>query len=166
MSNNLPDFVSVYNRFRNEGQFSNGDRAEIRKATVPSDLGILPSFYKLLGNRLNEGEKQWQRVVFFLVKGLTHKEKGPSLGTALKTSDKKVREQRIFQVIRSESPNDLIQLRRLVIHTEPSLDFHKFAKQVWYWSEFSKKQLLKDFLMTENKDQNNQKPNQKGENNE
>ena len=174
--NNLHDFISVYNRFYNKDQFSNGDRAEIRRAIEPSDLETLPAFYKLLGNKLNKNnEKQWQRVVFFLVKNLKHSESGEeqsgenapeensmnrnkvenpknqapqkylSVGAALKQFG--IKEARIFQVKRSESPNDLIQLRRLVIQAKPEIDFKKFAEQLWYWNENSKKQILKDFFM-------------------
>ena len=172
MTNDRPDFVKIYKAFYDETRLSNGDRAEIKKAANPSDLETLPAFYKLLGNRLNQTtEKQWQRVVFFLVKGLKHKASGSSLGKVLKNSDK-IREQRIFQVIRSQSPNDLIQLRRLVIHVQPTIDFQTFAKQIWFWGKNSKKRLLKDFLLEEesNKkpyEQNkNKQTKRKGENNE
>ena len=148
--NNLPDFISVYNRFHNKDQFSNGDRAEIRRTIEPSDLETLPAFYKLLGNKLNKhNEKQWQRVIFFLVKSLEHSDNGSSLGKALKNSNK-IKESRIFQVIRSEAPNSLIQLRRLIIHAQPIVNFKNFARQIWYWNKNSKKQLLKDFLIDSN----------------
>lgn len=176
--NNSPDFVSVYNKFHNKDHFSNGDRAEIRRAIEPSDLETLPAFYKLLGNKLNKNnEKQWQRVVFFLVKNLKHSESGKeqsgknvqeknninrnkvehfkkqtpqkylSMGAALRQFG--IKEARIFQVKRSESPNDLIQLRRLVIQAKPKVDFRKFAERLWYWGENSKKQILKDYFIAE-----------------
>ncbi len=154
------DFMEIYNKFHNK--LSNGDRAEIRKIAKPDDLETLPAFYKLLGNRLNEqNEKQWKRVVFFLgVKDLKHKENGLSLGQAFQQAE--VSEKRMFQVIRSESPNDLIQLRRLVVHTKPTVDFQKMANTLWYWGKHSKKQILKDFY----KDFNNKEDNKKEKENE
>ena len=138
------DFIEIYNKFHSKDKLSNGDRAEIRRITKPSGLETLPAFYKLLGKRIYEGEQQWQRVVFFLVKELKHnKDNSLSLGQALKKSD--VNEKRMFQMIRSEAPNDLIQLRRLVVYTKPTVDFQKVANALWYWGKNSKKQILKDF---------------------
>lgn len=137
------NFLEIYNKFKDK--LSNGDRAEIKRATEPSDLETLPAFYKLLGNRLNEQhEKQWQRVIFFLgAKDLKHEKDGLLLGQVFKQAN--VNEKRMFQVIRSESPNDLIQLRRLVIYIKPTLDFQKMANALWYWNPDNKKRILKDF---------------------
>lgn len=155
------NFLEIYKKFRDKkDKFSNGDRAEIRRVTKPSDLETLPAFYKLLKEKLYEGEKQWQRVVFFLVKGLEHKDNGFSLGQALKQAE--VSEKRMFQVIRSESPNDLIQLRRLVIYTKPTVNFQKMGESLWFWGENSKKQILKDFY----KDFKNKEDNKEEKENE
>ena len=153
MSQSLPDFLEVYKKFHDEQKFSNGDRAEIRRAMSPDDLEALPAFYKLLGSRLHQGsEKQWRRLVFFLIKELKG-EGSDSLGRALARflKNNPSVEKRMFQIVRSNSPNDLIQLRRLIKHLQPSFDFQKFAKLTWYWGDRSKKQLLKDFLMADNK---------------
>ena len=93
------DFIEVYNKFHNKDKLSNGDRAEISRVAEPYDLEMLPAFYKLLGNRLNEqNKKQWQMVVFFLgVKNLNHKDSGLLLGQAFQQAE--VSEKRMFQVI-------------------------------------------------------------------
>ena len=67
-----------------------------------------------------------------------------SIGEAL--ANYKISEKRVFQVIRSESPNDLIQLRRLVIQAQPTVNFQGFAKQLWYWGKKSKKRFITRFF--------------------
>ena len=156
------NFIEIYRKFHDKDKLSNGDRAEIRRVTGPSDLETQPAFYKLLKEKLYEGERQWQRVVFFLVKGLEHKENSLSLGQAFKEA--KINEKRIFQVIRSKTPNDLIQLRRLILYTKPKVDFQKLGRQLWYWGTNSKKQLLKDFYKDiKNKEKENNQEEKKNE---
>ena len=71
--------------------------------------------------------------VFLGVKNLNHKDSGLLLGQAFQQAN--VSEKRMFQVIRSKSPNDLIQLRRLVIYTKPTVNFQKMANALWYWGK-------------------------------
>ena len=141
-------FLKIYEKFNDKTKVSNGDRAEVRRVEGPSDLETAPSFYKLTSGYLQNGNmRQWQRVVFFLIKNLDHNDDGDSLGSALQKTGKNI-EKRLFQVVRSETPNDLIQLRRIIVYTEPTLDFGKFAEQLYYWNEKKKKRIIADFYLS------------------
>ena len=41
----------------------------------------------------------------------------------------------------------LIQLRRLVMHTEPVGDWSDFGRTLWYWNDRAKRQLVEDFYL-------------------
>ncbi len=145
---------------------SNGDKATIRRCVEPDDLLITPSFLRLIRETLaNFKDPELVNVrtffsdlsrsarVVYLLPFIDHRPQGNSLGAAF--SKQKISERRLFIVMRSEYPQDLIQLRRLCqqIKDEP-LDALKLSKQVFNWgkeknhSEFSKRQLLKDFYLS------------------
>lgn len=137
----LPDFVELVKRYN---KLTNGQRAELRRVAEPADMALLPSFYHLISN-MGQANDMWSRIAYFLPY-VEHKDKGPSLGQVLRR--KAISEKRLFQVVRSQSPNDLISLRRLVQQAKPSLDWNKFGKSIFFWSDISKKQLLKDYFLT------------------
>ncbi|SFF01817.1 CRISPR system Cascade subunit CasB [Nitrosomonas sp. Nm166] len=79
---------------------------------------------------------------------IRHQDNGDSLGKALAKAD--INEKRLFMVIRSQEPNDLIQLRRLLKQAEPQLDWLSTAKTLYYWNDLAKRQLLEDFFFYQN----------------
>ena len=150
----IPDFMDLYQAWQ---RLSNGPKAELRRCGTLDGLLEVPAFYRLLGGR---GEKEWQkkayqRIIFCLscIKG--HTEQPVTLGAALARSRKGLRpmvsESRMIQVVRSGPPNDMIQLRRIIKHTEPVVNWPSMAKQLWYWdySERSKRDLLEDFFINQ-----------------
>lgn len=131
------DFREIAGRFEKMGT---GPKAELRRCSRPEDVAMVPAFYRLLpGIKTNQ---QWQRLVYFLP---FVKPGGGSLGAEL--SKAKISERRLFQVLRSQSPNDLIQLRRLVQQAEPQLDWQQFGETLFFWSEEKKRRILEDFFM-------------------
>jgi len=134
----IMDFVALVQHY---AQLGNGSKAELRRVAKPDDLVLIPAFYHLLpGIRT---DKRWQRVVFFLPY-ITHAENGATLGKQLAG---KVSEERLFQVLRSTSPNDLIQLRRLVKQVDPVLDWQKLGAMLFYWNERAKRRLIEDYFL-------------------
>lgn len=133
----LPDFVTLKARYEELGA---GPRAELRRVARPDDLALIPAFYRLLPGIKTDA--RWQRIVFFLPFA-AHVGQGDSLGRALAG---KVKEERLFQVLRSNPPNDLIQLRRLVQQAEPRVDWRKMGKTLWFWGEISKRRLVEDYF--------------------
>jgi CRISPR system Cascade subunit CasB len=73
-----------------------------------------------------------------------------SLGKAL-AKGKGVGEKRLFQVLRSTPPNDMIQLRRILKMVEPTANWPKAAETVWYWNERSKRDLLEQYFLNQPK---------------
>jgi CRISPR system Cascade subunit CasB len=143
----LPDFVELVNRYK---KLTNGQRAELRRVAEPAGMELLPSFYHLIGN-MGQANERWYRLAFFLPY-VQHKDNGPSLGQVFKRGA--VSEKRLFQVVRSQSPNDLITLRRLAQQTKPVVDWSRFGKSLFFWtdSNISKKQLIQDYFVSDGKE--------------
>ncbi|MGH8578630.1 MAG: type I-E CRISPR-associated protein Cse2/CasB [Gammaproteobacteria bacterium] len=135
----LPDFVAIAKRFEN---LTPGQKAELKRVAAPEDVAGIPAFYRLFpGDR----PAPWcQRMAFVLPWAPKHVPGAQSLGRQLA---KDVSEMRIYQVVRASSPNDFIQLRRLVQHIEPRLDWAKFGKTLYYWGDNAKRRLLEDFFI-------------------
>lgn len=141
-ANKIPDFLALYHRY---DDLKPGPKAELKRVMNPGDLIEVPAFYRVL-----QGEKaslRMQRLLFCLPhikdpKGID------SLGKALAKAD--INEKRLFMVIRSQEPNDLIQLRRLLKQANPTLDWQAMAKILYYWNDQAKRQLLEDFFFYQN----------------
>lgn len=83
--------------------------------------------------------------VGFLLPHAQHAANAKPLGAQLVAA--RIAEARVLQVARSRAPLDLIQLRRLLIHIDPAVDWQAFGKTVWYWSDISKRQLVEDYYL-------------------
>lgn len=132
------DFVSVAQRY---AELSKAQQAELRRIRSPDDLLLEPAFYRLLVGV--KPDKRWQRIVY-LLPWVKHAAGSTSLGKQLAGV---VNERRLFQVIRSDEPNDLIQLRRLVQQIEPVVDWQEFGKFLYFWGDQSKRQLLENYFI-------------------
>lgn len=139
-----PGFVALYDHFDSLKKRISGLEAEIKKAPTPEALTEVPSFYRLMvGTGTHAG---WQRVAFFLPY-VKHKEGADSIGKQLAKGG--VSEMRLFQIIRSDSPNDIVQLRRLVQQIKPTVDWQYFGKTLYYWDydDRNKRRLLEDYFL-------------------
>lgn len=139
---NGPDFLGLYERYQ---KLKTGPQAELKRVAQPEDLLEMPAFYRLLHD--TSAGKGMQRLVYCLPL-ITHQEGGDSLGRALAKAE--INEKRLFMVIRSEEPNDFIQLRRLLKQINPKLDWLSTAKTLYYWNDRLKRQLLEDFFFYQN----------------
>ncbi len=113
-------------------ELDNGACAQLRRVTEPGELKDIPAFYYLvrdLGWHAPKNQLPLLRMVFCLSAGkevIEHTEpdeknpKGISLGKALADSER-ISERRLYQMLRADWPNDMVQLRRLLIHAEPKL---------------------------------------------
>lgn len=142
------DFVKLYEHFKSLKERTSGLEAEIKRVASPAALVEIPSFYRLMAG--TGSHKGWQRVVFFLPY-VKHKEGADSIGKQLATGG--VNEMRLFQIIRSDSPNDIIQLRRLVQQVKPTVDWQYFGKTLYFWnySDRNKRRLLEDYFLSAKK---------------
>lgn len=133
------DFREIAGRFDKMGT---GPRAELRRCASPEDVAMVPSFYRLFPGI--KTDISWQRVAYFLPY-VKQSQGTASLGEQL--AKEKISEKRLFQVVRSHSPNDLIQLRRLLQQVEPQMDWQEFGETLFFWNEEKKRSLLEDFFM-------------------
>lgn len=140
--NHWPDFMALYERYQT---LKPGPQAELKRVVQPDDLLEIPAFYRLLQDR--KASKNMQRLVYCLPL-IKHQENGDSLGKALAKTN--INEKRLFMVIRSQEPNDLIQLRRLLKQVDLKLDWLSAAKTLYFWNERAKRQLLEDFFFYQN----------------
>ena len=140
----MKKFIELHHRFWKI--LDNGQRAQIRRVSKPEELECLPAFYHLIEYNDPEEIRQLARIAFLLPFAEGHSENVKSLGGQLKV--KKISENRIFQIVRSSSPNDLIQLRRVVQQAKlNNINWGVFGKSLFYWGEQSKKQFVKDFFI-------------------
>lgn len=141
MTAELPDFVALKNRYDDE-KFPTGARAELRRVADPDEVALTPALYRLFpGERPNERHFR----LAFLLPCCKHAAKSKSLGAQL--AEAKIAEARVLQVARAQAPLDMVQLRRLLMHIEPSVDWSEFGRMIWYWNTRAKRQLVEDFYI-------------------
>ena len=137
-----PDFLALYQRYQD---LKPGPQAELKRVMNPDDLAEIPAFYRILQD--NKDYQKMQRLIYCLPL-VKHQDQGDSLGRALAKAN--INEKRLFMVIRSLEPNDLIQLRRLLKQADkPTVDWLKMANALWWWdhpSQQSKRKILEDFF--------------------
>lgn len=156
-----PDFRNLVKTYKS---LTNGQRAEIRRAVEPEDLLNIPGFYHFIKKAGLKPNAQGCRLAWFLP-FVDHQENAGPLGRVI--ANKKVNERRLFQVVRSEYPNDLIQLQRILRQIKPGLNWEEFGSLLYYWgqtkegSKKSKQRLMKDYYLN---NEHNQE--QKGESHE
>jgi CRISPR-associated protein, Cse2 family len=141
----LPDFVGLKDHY--EHRLTNGQRAELRKVSKPDMYNMVPSFYRLVRDFLSPEErpdKKWRRLVY-LLPYINHADEAASLGTTLLNEG--IQEMRIFQMIRSSEPNDLIHLRRILQQVHPSVDWREFGRSIYLWGSWAKQKILEDYYL-------------------
>lgn len=137
-----PDFLAIFEQYE---ALKPGPKAELRRAVKPGDLLEVAAFYRLLQG--HKASVSMQRLVYCLPV-IRHVAEGAGLGQALAKAN--ISEKRLFMVLRSEAPNDFIQLRRLLKMVEPVVDWLKVAPVLYYWGEKNKRKLLEDFFYHQN----------------
>jgi len=143
----LPDFTALYSTWDN---LKPGPKAELRRVATPDELMDLPVFYRLVSpwgwvSGMKPWDKaRWARLVFLMDHITVAGENG--LGKSLAITSK-VNEKRLFQIVRADSPNDIVQLRRVLKQAKPKVNWEKMAEQIWYWSPGNKRNLLEDFVL-------------------
>lgn len=139
-------FMGLYQAWE---RLAPGPKAELRRVERPGDLLEVPAFYRLFSGRgTTEWEKNAYQRLIFCLPCLKHTGENISLGKAL-AKGKRVGEKRLFQIVRSREPNDMIQLRRILRMAEPHVNWELVAKQLWYWNERSKRDLLEDYFLNQ-----------------
>ncbi|WP_075182184.1 type I-E CRISPR-associated protein Cse2/CasB [Pantoea sp. 1.19] len=141
------DATALYHAWE---QLDNGSRARLRRTATPDELLDIPAFYALVSPfGWPEQRHALLRIVFCLACGkiTPAADTSLSLGKVLAKGEK-VSAQRIYQLLRMASPQDMIQLRRLLIHAEPTLHWPSLAKQLHWWGKSDRRALLEDFVLS------------------
>lgn len=140
MTVELPHFAALRVRY---DELPSGARAELRRVAVPDDLSLTTALYRLF-----PGERPDDRHLrlAYLLPWCRHAANAKPLGVQL--AGAKVAEARILQTARAHAPLDTVQLRRLIMHTEPVVDWADFGRMVWFWKSKDKRQLVEDFYLT------------------
>jgi CRISPR system Cascade subunit CasB len=139
----LPDFAEVRKRYE---RFSRGEQVQLGKRIgTPEDLVMIPAFYKLFPGII---PNQRHRQVAFILPYCKHFDDARSLGAHLATV--KTNEKRLFQVVRSESPTNLIYLRRLIQKSEITVDWNRLGKSLFFWNdnEIAKREFIEEYFIT------------------
>ncbi len=98
------------------------------------------------GRAQTESEKQSYQRLIFCLPYIRHTNDDVGIGKALARVGR-VSEKRLFQVIRSGTPNDMIQLRRILQMADITVNWPLAAKCLWYWNDKSKRDLLEDYFI-------------------
>ncbi len=147
----VTDYLELIKKY---DTLSNGEKASIRREIEADDLRTNPAFYRLIqGTVFASSISQAARIVYFLP-FVDRKGQGKKIGALFK--DKNISERRLFLVVRSEYPNDLTQLRRLLQQFKPyaAIDWSAFGEMLFLWgktkekSEASKRRLMQDFYLS------------------
>ena len=137
------DWPTLKEKF--DKQLTTGQRAEIRRAALPEDLAELPAYYRLLPAEV-EASKQWQRVIFMLP-WAKQKKGGITVGNQL--ANAKIMEMRMFQMLRSTEPQDIVCLRRLFRQVgDVSADWEYFGSSLYYWNKANKRRFVEEYYYT------------------
>ncbi len=142
MTAELPDFIALRARY-DDKSFPSGAKAELRRVAEPDDLALTTALYRLFpGARPDDRHLR----LAYLLPWCKHASKTTSLGVQL--AEAKVAEARVLQTARARAPLDLVQLRRLVMHIEPAVDWTAFGRTLWFWGERAKREIVEDFYIT------------------
>lgn len=136
------EFVQLRQRYES---LPNGSKADLRRLVEPEGATEIAAAYRLMPGR--KLDARWCRVLFCLP-WVRHAEGASALGAAFSKAD--VSEKRLFQVIRSESPNDIVQLRRLLQWAEPVVDWTLLGRQLFYWGDANKRRMLENYYLAWN----------------
>lgn len=137
--NDLPDFAALAAHYKS---LTPGQKAELRRLSEPQEAGGEPAFYRLFPGQAANSQRE---RLAFLLPWAEHRSGAKPLGSQLASA--RVSETRVYQVVRATYPNDLIQLRRLLQHIKPTLDWERFGKTLHYWGDQSKRHLLEEFFI-------------------
>ncbi|MEE4354918.1 MAG: type I-E CRISPR-associated protein Cse2/CasB [Desulfococcaceae bacterium] len=145
---NKISYVKVWERFNTV--LTPGHRAELRRVRNPDDLRDIPALYRLLA-----GMRPTRRMLqlIFCLPYAGHREKAEAIGVQLAKAQ--INEKRLFQMVRSDPPNDLIYLRRILQQVKPVVDWNDFGSLIFFWEKKDKRRLLEDFFLAQYSDKDN-----------
>lgn len=135
-----PDYVALYKHYHT---LRRGQQGELRHAACLNDLILQPTLYALFPG-LRPGLRQ-RRVAFFLP-WVAHQKGAVSL--AVQCARREISERRLLPMVRTGAPDDLLKLRRLLIHLRTPLDWTEFGPLLWRWGKNAKHEWMETYYLT------------------
>jgi hypothetical protein len=117
-----PNYVALTQHYRT---LRRGQPGALRRAADGRDLTLQPTLYALFPG-IRPGLRH-QRLAFFLP--WAPHQKG-SVSLAAQCARREVTETRFLPIVQGETPDDLLKLRRLLMHLKTSLDWTEFGPLV------------------------------------
>ena len=138
MTSETSYFADLYQRFE---RLPPGAAAPMRRVARPDDLRDTPGLYRLFaGTRPSDEEVNAAFVLPWCKKQSGGKKLGPVCAEG-------IGEARIIQIARAAYPDDLIALRRLVIHLQPELGWMEVAPLVCAWGPPTKRAFVEAYYI-------------------
>jgi len=141
MNTELPNFVALRMHFESD-VFPNGARAELRRVPDLESVALCPALYRLFPGQ--RPDIRHLRLAFLLPYSSHHAGAKP-IGALLANAG--IGEARVLQVARSQSPMDMIQLRRLLTHADVAVNWEEFGKAIWFWGARDRRQLVEAYYL-------------------
>jgi CRISPR system Cascade subunit CasB len=120
-----------------------GDIANLKRYNLKS-LKNTPAYFRVLGLSQAADNLQTQRILYLMLNTKISSEDGVNVAQALINAG--VKENQIIQLTRSGG-NSIEYLKRQLIRCK-NVDMHAIGKLAQYWGENTRRQLLKDFILT------------------
>lgn len=135
-----PDYVALTQHYRT---LRRGQQGELRHAARLNDLMLQPTLYQLFPG-MRPGLRQ-RRIAFFLP-WVAHQKGAVSL--AVQCARRGISERRLLPMVRTRAPDDLLKLRRLLMHLRTPLDWSEFGPLLWGWGQPVKRELMETYYLT------------------
>ena len=135
-------YKRIYNAYNN---LSRGDQAELKRCNLKK-LADTPAYFRVLKYSGASDTKQTQRILFLLVAiDISDEPESDSVAEALLKAG--VKEQQIIQITRSGA-NSIEYLKRQLVRCK-NVRLNSLGKLGQYWSEQSRRNLLKDYILAD-----------------
>jgi len=139
MSNDRSDTGDLYRRFQD---LPPGTRAGLRRVSTPDELRSTPGLYRLFPGARPTDQQLRQA---FVVPWCDHEQGSRKLGALFAD---KIAEDRIIQIARANSPDDLVAFRRLIMQLRAGVGWLDIADILFYWGPKAKRRLVEDYYIS------------------
>lgn len=136
-------YQKIYNAYC---RLSKGDQAELKRCNL-KNISNSPAYFRVLKMTGLQDNAQTLRILFLLVGIDIESEEGQSSSVAEALLNAGVKERHIIQISRS-GENGIEYLKRQLIRCK-HLNLNSIGKLAQYWGDNARRNLLKEFILTQ-----------------